>query len=206
MSLCRHVDTSVGNTADQGHSASVPAGGAFSRHGVPGDRSRALPLAIPARIPAHVVDDGGTPAGAARMIDDAALLHIIHGITRCVELIGIAVILAGALYSALRFAGDVARYRAAQPDVGSVPGRDPYKQLRSNLGRSILLGLELLVAADIINTVAVEPTLRSLAVLAGIVLIRTFLSVSLEVEIEGRWPWQAPRAEKTPADRPREQA
>ncbi|WP_375381095.1 DUF1622 domain-containing protein [uncultured Sphingomonas sp.] len=56
--------------------------------------------------------------------------------------------------------------------------------------RSILLGLEFLVADDIINTVAIEPTLRSLAVLAGIVLIRTFLSFSLEVEIDGRWPWQ----------------
>lgn len=59
-----------------------------------------------------------------------------------------------------------------------------------NLGRSILLGLEFLVAADIINTVAVEPTTQSLVVLAGIVLIRTFLSFSLEVEIEGRRPWQ----------------
>lgn len=133
------------------------------------------------------------------MINDAALLQVIHGITRGVELTGIAVILAGALYAAVRFAGDVARYRAGA-------GADPYKQLRSNLGRSILLGLELLVAGDIINTVAVEPTLRSLAVLAGIVLIRTFLSFSLEVEIEGRWPWQAPRAEKPPADCPREQA
>ncbi len=61
---------------------------------------------------------------------------------------------------------------------------------RSNLGQSILLGLEFLVAADIINTVGVEPTLSSLAVLAGIVAIRTFLSFSLEVEIAGRWPWQ----------------
>ena len=66
---------------------------------------------------------------------------------------------------------------------------------RSNLGRSILLGLEFLVAADIINTVAVEPTIQSLIVLAGIVLIRTFLSFSLEVEIEGRWPWQKKRPE-----------
>ena len=61
---------------------------------------------------------------------------------------------------------------------------------RSGLGRSILLGLEFLVAADIINTVAVEPTIESLFVLAGIVLIRTFLSFSLQVEIDGRWPWQ----------------
>ena len=58
------------------------------------------------------------------------------------------------------------------------------------LGRAILLGLELLVAADIIKTVAVTPTLDSVVVLAIIVLIRTFLSWSLELEISGRWPWQ----------------
>lgn len=57
----------------------------------------------------------------------------------------------------------------------------------------ILLGLELLVAADIIRTVAVTPTLKSVAILAGIVLIRTFPSFSLELEITGRWPWQKPR-------------
>jgi uncharacterized membrane protein len=67
---------------------------------------------------------------------------------------------------------------------------DIYRRYRQQLGRSILLGLELLVAADIIRTVAVTPTLTSVAVLAGIVLIRTFLSFSLELEITGRWPWQ----------------
>ena len=67
---------------------------------------------------------------------------------------------------------------------------DTYRRYRQQLGRSILLGLELLVAADIIRTVAVTPTLTSVAVLAGIVLIRTFLSFSLELEITGRWPWQ----------------
>lgn len=67
---------------------------------------------------------------------------------------------------------------------------------RSSLGRAILLGLEFLVAADIINTVAVTPTLLSIAVLAGIVIIRTFLSFSLEVEIEGRWPWDRRRGEQ----------
>jgi uncharacterized membrane protein len=60
---------------------------------------------------------------------------------------------------------------------------------RQRLGRAILLGLELLVAADIIRTVAVTPTVESVAVLAGIVLVRTFLSFSLEVELTGRWPW-----------------
>jgi uncharacterized membrane protein len=64
-----------------------------------------------------------------------------------------------------------------------------YEGFRSDLGRAILLGLEFLVAADIIGTVAVAPTFQSLGVLAAIVLIRTFLSFSLEVEIEGRWPW-----------------
>ena len=65
-----------------------------------------------------------------------------------------------------------------------------YHRYRAELARGILLGLELLVAADIVGTVAVTPTFESLAVLGLIVLIRTFLSFSLEVEIEGRWPWQ----------------
>jgi hypothetical protein len=72
-----------------------------------------------------------------------------------------------------------------------------YRRYRANLGRGILLGLELLVAADIIGTVAVTPSLQNLAVLGLIVLIRTFLSFSLEVEIEGRWPWQRAGAEAT---------
>lgn len=68
---------------------------------------------------------------------------------------------------------------------------DRYKQLRTRLGRALLLGLEVLVAADIIRTVALEPTLMSVAALGLLVLIRTFLSWSLEVEIEGRWPWRS---------------
>lgn len=111
---------------------------------------------------------------------EAALFPFIHGVTRAVELCGIAVILVGAAVSFIRYASG---YRSLGAECA-------YRALRSNLGRSILLGLELLVAADIINTVAIEPTLESLAVLAGIVLIRTFLSFSLEVEIDGRWPWQ----------------
>ncbi len=66
-----------------------------------------------------------------------------------------------------------------------------YEAYRRLLGRSILLGLEFLVAADIIRTVAVTPTFRSVGVLAVIVVIRTFLSFSLELEITGRWPWQS---------------
>lgn len=71
-----------------------------------------------------------------------------------------------------------------------------YSQFRQQLGRVILLGLELLVAADIIRTVAVTPTLESVAVLGVIVLVRTFLSFSLEVELTGSWPWQRGNAKK----------
>jgi uncharacterized membrane protein len=72
-----------------------------------------------------------------------------------------------------------------------------YSDLRKGLGRVILLGLELLVGADIIRTVAVAPSFRSVGVLAGIVVIRTFLSFTLELEIDGRWPWQRPDNAKT---------
>jgi uncharacterized membrane protein len=68
---------------------------------------------------------------------------------------------------------------------------DGYRRYRQDLGFGILLGLEFLVAADIIRTVAVTPTLQGVLVLGVIVLIRTFLSMSIQVELEGRWPWQA---------------
>jgi uncharacterized membrane protein len=104
-----------------------------------------------------------------------------HAVTRIVELTGVAIIAIGAFGTLLLFL-----YR-----LGSGFDREQaVSDLRSSLGRAILLGLEFLVAADIINTVAVQPTLGSVAVLAGIVAIRTFLSFSLETEIEGRWPWQ----------------
>ena len=115
----------------------------------------------------------------------------IHLVTRIVEIVGIAIIVVGSFGALMAFLLRLARRTA--------PGEQLFAQVRSDLGRSILLGLEFLVAADIINTVAVEPTIDSLLVLAGIVLIRTFLSFSLEVEIEGRWPWQKSRS-GTPTD------
>ena len=69
--------------------------------------------------------------------------------------------------------------------------RQQYGKLKYNLGRTLLLGLEILVAADIIRTVALESTLESVAILGLLVLVRTFLSWALIVEIDGRWPWQA---------------
>ncbi|HEV2890376.1 MAG TPA: DUF1622 domain-containing protein [Frankiaceae bacterium] len=74
-------------------------------------------------------------------------------------------------------------------------GVEAYHALRRRLGRVILVGLEVLVAGDIVRTVAVEPSFRSVGVLAAIVAIRTFLSTAIEVEIEGRWPWRRGPAE-----------
>jgi len=118
---------------------------------------------------------------------DQTATEIAHLVAKIVELFGIGIIAVGAFGTlalfAVRFANGGNRDEAVA-------------NFRSSLGRAILLGLEFLVAADIINTVAVTPTLLSVAVLAGIVIIRTFLSFSLEVEIEGRWPWDRKRGEQ----------
>jgi uncharacterized membrane protein len=100
---------------------------------------------------------------------------------KIVDAAGVAVIVIG-----VAWATAVAAVRLVERKA------EVYEQYRRLLGRSILLGLELLVAADIIRTVAVAPTFRSVGVLAIIVLIRTFLSFTLELEITGRWPWQKP--------------
>jgi len=73
-----------------------------------------------------------------------------------------------------------------------------YRSYRQGVGRALLLGLEILVAADIIRTVAISPTFTSVGVLALIVLIRTFLSWTLELELEGSWPWRRTRGEPAP--------
>lgn len=115
------------------------------------------------------------------------LKNYIHYIALGVEFIGILLIVAGILYYLLRF---LLKRNSDHPMN--------YAALRQALGKSILLGLEILVAADIISTVVAEPTLRSVSILGLIVLIRTFLSWSLEVELEGRFPWQ-----KKPGERDR---
>jgi uncharacterized membrane protein len=104
----------------------------------------------------------------------------IHLATSAVEIVGTAIMVVGAFGTLGAFLIGLAK--------SATSGETLVADFRSGLGRSILLGLEFLVAADIINTVAVEPTIESLLVLAGIVLTRTFLS--FEVEIDGRWPWQ----------------
>jgi uncharacterized membrane protein len=116
---------------------------------------------------------------------DATFSRILESTTLAIEMVGVGVIVIGIIFAGANYIRD----RAAE---------GAYRALRSTLGRAILVGLELLVAADIIHTVAIEPGLDSLAVLAGIVLIRTFLSLSLEVEIEGKWPWQLSKSEPLP--------
>ena len=107
---------------------------------------------------------------------------IILTTIQLIELAGVAIIAGGAAVTSVLFLARLIR--------GSHDRLDAFNRFRSGFGRAILLGLEFLVAADIINTITVEMTLQSVASLAVIVLVRTLLSFSLEVEIEGRWPWQ----------------
>jgi len=109
---------------------------------------------------------------------------VVEWFGKGVDAAGVAIIIAGALLATGIF---LSQMRHGGPVDAA------YRTYRRSLGRAILLGLEFLVAGDIIRSVAVAPTFLSVGVLAVIVLIRTFLSVELELEIEGRWPWQ-PRA------------
>ena len=106
--------------------------------------------------------------------------ELIEAAGKVMEGAGVGVIVLGALVAAVLFAWRGVRGR----EIAAA-----YESLRETLGRAILLGLEILVAADIIRTVAVSPTFRSVGVLGILVLIRSFLSTTLTMEIEGRWPW-----------------
>src|SRR6266542_6348628 len=105
----------------------------------------------------------------------------MDAIARGVEVLGIATLVLGLAAAVVR---------AGLALLGGHGAEEVYRIVRTVFGRSILLGLEFLVAADIIRTVAVQPSLENVLVLGLIVLIRTFLSFSLEVEIDGRWPWR----------------
>lgn len=109
-----------------------------------------------------------------------------------VDAAGVAIVVLGAALATFWFA-------FFQPPAGV----DRYRFYRQNLGKAILLGLEFLVAGDIIRTVVVAPTLDNVLILGVIVLIRTFLSLALELEIEGSWPWKrnVPRASSAVQER-----
>jgi len=98
---------------------------------------------------------------------------------KTIEAIGVLSIFIGLMYSLFVFFAAIYKKKTSA-----------YKNLRQTLGKSILLGLEILIAADIIATVSTKPSMRSVTILGVIVLIRTFLSLSLQVELEGRFPWQ----------------
>ncbi|WP_343039609.1 DUF1622 domain-containing protein [Microvirga thermotolerans] len=137
---------------------------------------------------------GGTifRGGSYRETIDIVLEWVSTGI----EVAGVTIIVVGAIAATAVF---------LYGGLVSVGWPAAFHRYRANLGRGILLGLELLVAADIIGTVAVTPSIENLAILALIVLIRTFLSFSLEVEIEGRWPWRRAEADREgPSEETRE--
>ena len=101
----------------------------------------------------------------------------IHVVGVCIEIFGVFIIVAGIVWSTYL----CLNWRTAT---------QPYDEYKIRIGRSLLLGLEVLVASDIVKTIATELTFTSLGLLAGLVLVRTFLSWTLVLEIEGRWPWK----------------
>ena len=116
---------------------------------------------------------------------------VIEAVGFAMEAAGVVVIVGGA---AIATASYLVRLR-------KLGGSKTYAAYRVGLARSILLGLELLVAGDIIGTVVVAPTLENIGVLGAVVLIRTFLSFTLELEVTGRFPWQRSAAEERRGER-----
>ena len=115
--------------------------------------------------------------------------ELIDILGAALEVAGVALLVAGLLLAFARSA------KAAQ-------GNERFLRLRHDIGRAILLGLEVLVAADIVRSVTLAPTMGGLTVLATLVVIRTFLSWSLALELDGRWPWQRPAPTLTTGDGP----
>jgi uncharacterized membrane protein len=107
-----------------------------------------------------------------------------------VEFLAVVIIVVAILMATVSY---LSRIALRQADRGT------YTDYRHKVGRALLLGLEILVAADIIRTVVLEPTLSNVLVLGLLVLIRTFLSWALVLEIEERWPWQPRREKRDPA-------
>ena len=119
--------------------------------------------------------------------------EIMDHVAVSVEFVGVAVLVVGLAWSAV---AAIARLRSTRD------GRATYQELRETIGGTLLLGLEILVAADLIRTVAVAPTMSNVLVLGLIVVIRTFLSFSLEVELEGTLPWRRRPTSHDSADEP----
>ncbi len=125
------------------------------------------------------------PFNKRRLTVNTYYRDLMELIGRSVDAVGVFIIVIGAVVATGRF---VVRGRA--------DFTNSYRAYRQGLGRAILLGLEFLIAGDIIRTVVVAPTLENVLILALIFVVRTFLSVALQLEVEGRWPWN--RGEELP--------
>src|SRR5215472_7975104 len=157
--------------------------------GIAGPLSRASAAIVrgsgpaPEQLPEPIVMIGCAPAAGGPKMENAvksfepSIDHFIRMIGSGIEIFGVLVIVIGIVWST---------YRQLRQPI-SEQNADVYK---IRIGRSLLLGLEVLVAADIVKTIAHELSVMSLGLLAGLVLVRTFLSWTLVLEIEGRWPWQ----------------
>jgi uncharacterized membrane protein len=106
--------------------------------------------------------------------------HIISDVVKAVEAMGAAIMIVGGALALVEYAVSLVR-PTTRPNA--------YRDLRQRLGQAILLGLEVLIVGDIVRTIIVSPTINSVTVLGIIVVIRIVLSFSLEVEIDGMWPW-----------------
>ncbi|OYR11475.1 DUF1622 domain-containing protein [Brucella thiophenivorans] len=124
--------------------------------------------------------------GAERGEFVSLIAPILEPMASALEFFGVAVILIGVAVATLGYL----------KDVFTLSGETAYTRYRANLGRGILLGLEILIGADIIATIISPLTWESVGLLGLIVLIRTFLSFSLEAEIDGEWPWKRRRRER----------
>ncbi|GLU30080.1 MULTISPECIES: DUF1622 domain-containing protein [Brucella/Ochrobactrum group] len=125
-------------------------------------------------------------AGAERGEFVSLIAPILEPMASALEFFGVSVIIIGVAVATLIYL----------KDVFVVSGENAYTRYRANLGRGILLGLEILIGADIIATIISPLTWESVGLLGLIVLIRTFLSFSLEAEIDGEWPWKRRRRER----------
>lgn len=117
----------------------------------------------------------------ARDVPLEGMLHWVAYAATGIEVLAVAIVVLVIIFATVTYAMKI---MARQADIAT------YTEFRNRIGRALLLGLEILVAADIIRTVVLEPTLNNVVVLGVLVLIRTFLSWSLVLEIEERWPWQ----------------
>lgn len=141
----------------------------------------AFPILLLLVIASACTLNGALPPAMDFADSHSPLRHIVEWVVVLMEGAGIAVILLGTIVATIHFIIRTLQEKFSMPR---------YHRYREQLGEVILLGLEFLVAADIVGTVAIAPTIENIVSLAAIIIVRTFLSFTLEVETTGYWPWQ----------------